>query len=77
MAVADRDLTKQINQFNILNTIRGKKSISRVELAKITGQSRASVTNTTARLIENNLIYEKEAGALNESFSDFFHISLP
>jgi predicted NBD/HSP70 family sugar kinase len=60
MAVANRDLTKQINQFNILNTIRGKKPISRVELAKITGQSRASVTNTTARLIENNLIYEKE-----------------
>ncbi len=60
MAVADRDLIKQINQFNILNTIRVEKSISRVELAQITGQSRASVTNITARLIENNLIYEKE-----------------
>ncbi len=59
MTVADRDLIKEINQFNILNTIRGKKSISRVELAQITGQSRASVTNITARLIENNLIYEK------------------
>ena len=60
MAVADQDLIKEINQFNILNTIRSKKSISRVELAQITGQSRASVTNITARLIENNLVYEKE-----------------
>lgn len=66
MAVADRDLIKEINQFNILNTIRGAKSISRVELAQITGQSRASVTNITARLIENNLIYEKEIKNSNQ-----------
>ncbi|MCD4722341.1 MAG: ROK family transcriptional regulator [Desulfobacula sp.] len=66
MAVADRDLIKEINQFNILNTIRGKKSISRIELAQITGQSRASVTNITARLIENNLIYEKEIKDSNQ-----------
>ncbi len=66
MAVADRDLIKEINQFNILNTIRSKKSISRVELAQITGQSRASVTNITARLIENNLIYEKEVKDSNQ-----------
>ncbi|NOX33816.1 MAG: ROK family transcriptional regulator [Deltaproteobacteria bacterium] len=66
MAVADRDLIKKINQFNILNTIRGKKSISRIELAQITGQSRASVTNITARLIENDLIYEKEIKNSNQ-----------
>lgn len=60
MAVADRDLIKEINQFNILNTIRSKKKISRIELAQITGQSRASVTNITARLIDNKLVYEKE-----------------
>jgi predicted NBD/HSP70 family sugar kinase len=66
MATADRDLMKAINQFNILNTIRGEKSISRIELAQITGQSRASVTNITARLIENNLIYEKEIKDSNQ-----------
>jgi len=66
MAAADRDLMKAINQFNILNTIRGEKSISRIELAQITGQSRASVTNITARLIENNLIYEKEIKDSNQ-----------
>lgn len=60
MVAADRDLIKEINQFHILNTIRSHKSISRVELAQITGQSRASVTNITARLIKNNLVYEKE-----------------
>lgn len=63
MAAADQDLIKEINQFNILNTIRGKRSISRVELAHITGQSRASVTNITARLIKNNLVYEKKETA--------------
>jgi predicted NBD/HSP70 family sugar kinase len=66
MAVANRDLIKEINQFNILNTIRGEKSISRVELAQITGQSRASVTNITARLMENNLVYEKEIKDSNQ-----------
>lgn len=66
MAVADRDLIKEINQFNILNTIRSRKSVSRVELAKITGQSRASVTNITSRLMENNLIYEKEVRDSNQ-----------
>ena len=60
MPVANRDLIRAINQFNILNTIRIAGSISRVEIADITGQSRASVTNITARLIEENLIYEKE-----------------
>ena len=59
MAVADRDLIREINQFTILNTIRSQEAISRVELAQLTGQSKAAVTNITARLIENHLIYEK------------------
>lgn len=60
MAVANQDLIKAINQFNILNTIRMAGAISRVEIAQITGQSRGSVTNITARLIKENQIYEKE-----------------
>jgi len=66
MAVADWGLIKEINQFNILNTIRWKKSISRIELAQVTGQSRASVTNITARLIDANLVYEKETKDSNQ-----------
>ncbi len=59
MAVADRDLIREINQFTILNTIRSQGAISRVELAQLTGQSKAAVTNITARLMDNGLIYEK------------------
>lgn len=49
------------NQYTILDTIRMHKGISRVQIAEITGQSRASVTNITADLIKKNLIYEKES----------------
>lgn len=59
MPVANSDLIRAINRFNILNTIRISGAISRVEIAKITGQSRALVTNITARLINEGLIYEK------------------
>ena len=60
MEVANRELTKAINQFNILNTIRKAGPISRVEIAELTGQSRAAVTNITARLIKEKMITEKE-----------------
>ena len=60
MEAADRELTKTINQFNILNTIRKAGLISRVEIAELTGQSRAAVTNITARLIKEKMIFEKE-----------------
>jgi predicted NBD/HSP70 family sugar kinase len=60
MAVANKELIREINRFNILNAIRNAGAISRVELAEITGQSRAAVTNITARLLEEGLIYTKD-----------------
>jgi predicted NBD/HSP70 family sugar kinase len=57
---AKRETLRTINRFNILNAIRTYGIISRVELAELTGQSRAAVTNITAKLIKDNLIYEKE-----------------
>ena len=60
MPAANLDLVRAINQFNILNTIRTAGAISRIEIAAQTGQSRAAVTNITADLIEQNLIYEKQ-----------------
>ncbi len=60
MAVANRELTRAINQFNIIITIRKTGLISRVEIAQITGQSQATVTNITAQLIKEKLIFEKE-----------------
>jgi len=60
MQPANREITKAINQFNILNTIRKSGLISRVEIAEITGQSRAAVTNFTAHLINEGMILEKQ-----------------
>lgn len=51
---------KTLNQYRILNTIRIAETISRTEIADIIGHSRATVTNITARMIENGLIYEKK-----------------
>ena len=59
MQAANREITKAINQFNILNTIRKAGLISRVEIAQLTGQSRAAVTNITAALIQEGIILEK------------------
>lgn len=59
MHVIKSEPLKTVNQFEILNSIRIGGAISRVELSNITGQSRATVTNITARLIKQNLIYEK------------------
>jgi predicted NBD/HSP70 family sugar kinase len=66
MPAANKELIRDINRFNILNTIRNAGAISRVEIAEITGQSRASVTNITARLLSENLIYIKEVQARTE-----------
>ena len=60
MKAANRDFTRELNLFNILNSIREAGSISRVEIAEKTGQSRASVSNITALLIERGLIYEHQ-----------------
>ena len=59
MTAPKSDPIKTINQFKVLNTIRIAGKISRVELARLTGQSRATVTNITAQLKNENLIYEK------------------
>lgn len=58
MKSVNRDFTRELNTYNILNSIREAGRISRVEIAERTGQSRASVTNITALLMERGLIYE-------------------
>jgi len=56
-----RQRAQALSQYTILDTIRMHKEISRIQIAEITGQSRASVTNITADLIKKNLIYEKDS----------------
>lgn len=66
MPSANLDLIRAINQFNILNSIRGRGTVSRSEIADITGQSRASVTTITAQMIEKGLIFEKKTEVTGE-----------
>lgn len=66
MPSANLDLIRAINQFNILNSIRARRAVSRSEIADITGQSRASVTTITAQMIEKGLIFEKNTEVTGE-----------
>lgn len=63
MPAANRELLRAINRFEILDTTRVHKLISRVDLAKTTGLSKASVTGITADLIDEGLLFEKEVSA--------------
>lgn len=66
MPSANLELIRAINQFNILNSIRARKAVSRSEIADMTGQSRASVTTITAQMIDKGLIFEKNVEVTGE-----------
>lgn len=55
-------IVKGINTKNILDIIRRKGPISRIEIAEITGLTPATITNITSELIDKKLIIEAEAG---------------
>ena len=55
-------IVKGINTKNILDIIRRKGPISRIEIAEITGLTPATITNITSELIDKKLIVEAEAG---------------
>lgn len=59
---ANRDLIRSINRSNLLNVIKTKGEVSRVELAHLTGLSPATVTTITGQLIREGLILEKATG---------------
>ena len=62
MQIGSFSLIKELNTSVILNTIRDNKSISRAEIAKITGLTPATVTNITGELILKHLIVETTLG---------------
>lgn len=62
MVAANKDLIRAINRFVILHCIREKERISRVDIARSTGLSRASVTGITGKLLSEGLLLEKESG---------------
>ena len=63
MKIGSFSLIKELNTSIILNTIKEKGSISRAEIAKLTGLTAATVTNITSQLLKYNLVIETEYGA--------------
>jgi predicted NBD/HSP70 family sugar kinase len=62
MPIPVRDLMRAINRSKILETIRTVGMISRIDIARTTGLSQASITGLTADLIKEGLIIEKQSG---------------
>lgn len=63
MKIGSFSLIKELNTSIILNTIKEKGSISRADIAKLTGLTAATVTNITSQLLKYNLIMETKFGA--------------
>jgi predicted NBD/HSP70 family sugar kinase len=66
MPLANRDLMRAMNRSSVLNIIKTYGPIARVEVARRSGLSPATVTGITGDLIKEELIYEKDTG---DSFS--------
>jgi predicted NBD/HSP70 family sugar kinase len=62
MAVANRELMRAINRFAILHAIRDAGTVSRVDLARRTGLSQATVTGITAELLGEGMLLEQPVG---------------
>jgi glucokinase-like ROK family protein len=60
--IGQPELLKQINQERVLEIIAGRRVISRAELAKITGLSRATISLLADRLLEKRIVREEGYG---------------
>ena len=56
------ELMKQLNVSAVLKVIKDNGSLSRAEIAKLTGLTPASVTNITKILIEDKFLIESKIG---------------
>ena len=63
--LGNKVLIRAINRSSVLNLIKNFGPIARVEIARRTGLSPATVSGITAELIQKNLVLEKEAGDFN------------
>lgn len=58
----NRDLIKDLNRNQVLNLIKSRGPIARVELARISGLSPATITGITAKFVRNDLVREMGQG---------------
>ncbi len=58
----NRELIRAINRSHVLNAIKTYGPVGRADIARRTGLSPATVTSISAKLISQNLVFEKSAG---------------
>jgi predicted NBD/HSP70 family sugar kinase len=59
---ADHKVIRQINRLSVLNTIRNRQAISRVDISRLTGLNKSTITNIVSKLIDEKLVYEERLG---------------
>ncbi|MEA2063063.1 MAG: ROK family transcriptional regulator [Gemmatimonadota bacterium] len=62
MIAADHKVIRQINRLNVLNIIRERKAIARVDISRITGLNKSTISNIVGELIRDELVVEKSLG---------------
>jgi glucokinase-like ROK family protein len=58
--IADQELVRNINRSIVLNKVRLNSTISRAEIANLTGLNRSTVSNIVGSLIDDGLVWETE-----------------
>jgi len=74
---ADHRVLRDLNEVMVLNVVRERQPISRIEIAKLTGLEGGTVSRIVSRLISDNLIYEEgvaEASPRGGRKRRFLHI---
>ncbi len=59
---ADHKMMRLINRANVLNIVRERAPISRVEIAKLTGLKKSTISSIVGELIGEGLVYEDSLG---------------
>lgn len=59
---ADHKIMRLINRANVLNIVREKAQISRVEISKLTGLKKSTISSIVNELIAEDLVYEDSFG---------------
>ncbi len=67
MVVSDQRTVKEYNTKSIFSLINNADGVSRVQLSKKTGLSKATVSTLVEQLIQNKIVYEQGAGRSDTS----------
>ena len=74
---ADQELVRNINRSIVLNKIRLNSTISRAEIANLTGLNRSTVSNIVNSLIDDGLVWESELQDFNGGTTGNFALLEP